>query len=338
MAEQQIVRGSTTLSVVTSGATLSATLEATKTLVQSISGGMVVSADWTEDGPVIYPDVRSSNTTANITAFQKVDWYYDNVLITGEDSRFEITTYRVGSVDLPALRIKANLGLEMESRKRVFAEMSVDAGGYTDTVTASTEVSRENVSASTYIPEIAMTNGGVVTTDVPEITLAANLYQGGQPVSGYTAEWYKVVANDTVGEEDGLEPLGKSGTSITLTKDDIDLMQTILVLYKVGGLTKATATADVRDETDPYEMLFEHSNAGGVVDKVNGCTTTARVVVAHTQEEVAAFKMFAFSLFNGTELIRSQGKGQTNQFKTEYADLRNNNIRYVRLEVEASVS
>lgn len=321
-----------------SGSTLTAYLVSTKSLVQNVTGGTGVNVDWTTDSPIVYPQVRSSASTAFITSFKKTTWYYDNVIITGEDERFEITTYRVGSADLPALKIKANLGLEIESKKLIYCEMTVDAGGYDDTVSADIEVSRQDSSPSTYIGEVGVTNGGVITTEVAEVTLTASLFQGGQGVGAYEVEWMKIVANDTEGEDDGLVSLGKTGKQITLSRDEVDLMQTILARFKVSGSVVASVRVDVRDETDPYEMIFEFSNPGGVVDKTNGCTTTVKVVTAHTTTVIPTFTMYAFALFNGLTKIREQAKSSSNSFKTNYSDLADNNVTELRLEVEASES
>lgn len=337
---ETIVRGSTTVKRLRSAGTLTMYLVSTKSLVQIISGDRVIN-DWTvpEAMPVIYPQARVSTSTSFVTNYKEVRWYYDGVEITEEDERFEITTFRIGTDDIPALKIKANLGLEIQSKKTILCEAIVDAGGYDEYGSANIEVSKQDSSSNTYYGAVDMTFGGVITTNNPEITLSPILYYGGAPVDikKYTVYWYRLVANDDDGIDDGLELIqSTTGQSIILRQDDIDLVQTLYVVFRIGLAKVASTTIEVRDETDPYEIVFEFSNAGGLVDPNTGLDVTVKVITRNTGLLAPIFKQYAFALFNGVTKIRDQDKSTNNIFHVNYSDLSNNNVDSLRVEVEAS--
>lgn len=335
-----IVRGGTTLKRLRSAGTLTMNLISTKSLVQATNGTSVL-VDWTvaSNRPVIYPMTRSSKSTELIYDYVSVKWKYDGVLIADDDIRFDTSkTYTVGSREVPCLIIKANLGLSMTSSKLITCEATMRIDGFNETASADIEVSKMEASPTTYVGEIGMTNGGVISSEADTVTLNATLTQGGNLLSDFDVEWYKVVANDTDGTLDGLERLDKTGKNITLGRGDIDLMETILAKFKVGGTVVDTKSRDLRDETDPYVLDFTYSTPGGYLDEVNGVTTTTKVITRDNRQEVPSFVQFAFSLMNGLTLIRNQAKSTTNSFKTNKSDFDSANVDELYLEVEASES
>lgn len=284
--------------------------------------------DWTdpENSPVVYPLVFSSTSGSPILALGNAKWYYDGTLVTEADERFEITTYRYGgTTDVPALKIKSNLGLSMEEDKVIRCE--VTANGVVS-------VSRRVSSASTYTGEIASDNGAAFSDAITSLSLTANLRYGGQAASDYTVEWYRVVPSDDDGTPDGLESLGKTGKTITVTKDEVNLREVILARFKVSNSVVYEDTLTLVDLSDPYEIIFEHSNPGAIVDETNGLTTTVSVANAVTKEEIPGFDQAAFALYNGTELVRSQEKSSSMSFKTLWSDLDGENVDELNLEVE----
>lgn len=335
-----VVRGGTTIKRLRSAGTLTMNLLSTKSLVQATNGTSVL-VDWTVEAnqPTVYPTVRSSKSTELIYDYVNVVWKYDGSVITEDDSRFDTTkTYTMGAHEVPCLIIKDNLGLSITSSKLITCDATVKVDGFNEVVSSDIEVSTMEASPTTYIGEIGMTNGGVISSEADTITLNTVLTQGGNLISNYEVEWYRVVANDTDGEVDGLEALGKTGKTITLDRNDIDLMETIVAKFKVGESIRSTKSVDVRDETDPYVLIFNHSTPGGYLDEVNGVTTTAQVVTRDNNQEVPLFTYFAFSLMNGLVLVRNQAKSTNNKFKTEKSDFDTGNVDELYLQVEATES
>lgn len=329
------LRGSVTVKRLNTGYTLTTLLEATKALVQEIVGNQP-SVDWTTDGPIIYPLVFTSTSTSPVTSLSGAKWYYDGEEITAEDERFEITTYRYGgTVDLPALKIKSNLGLSMEEDKLIRCEVTATVNGRGITAGGVITVSRRVSSQATYTGEISSDNGSAFSDTVTSLNLTANLRYGGQSVADYTVEWFRVKPSDTDGTPDGLEALGKTGKTITVTRDEVGIREVILArMKKPDGTVALEDTVTLLDLSDPQEITFDHSNPGGLVDETNGLTTTVKVVNAVTKEEIPGFNQAAFALYNGTELVRSQTKSSSMSFKTLWSDLDNENVDELTLEVE----
>lgn len=330
------LRGSVTVKRMNRAWTLTMVLQSTKTLVQEIVGNQPA-VDWTEaeNSPVVYPLVFSSTSSSPILALSNAKWYYDGTLITEADERFEITTYRyAGTTDVPALKIKSNLGLSMEEDKVIRCEVTATVNGSEVTASGVISVSRRVSSASTYTGEIASDNGAAFSDVITSLNLTANLRYGGQAASDYTVEWYRVVPSDDDGTPDGLESLGKTGKTITVTKDEVNLREVVLARFKVSNSVVYEDTLTLVDLSDPYEIIYEHSNPGAIVDETNGLTTTVSVVNAVTKEEIPGFDQAAFALYNGTELVRSQEKSSSMSFKTYWSDLDGVNVDSLTLEVE----
>ena len=140
--------------------------------------------------------------------------------------------------------------------------------------------------------------------------------------------------SDDEGTPDGLESLNKTGKTINITRDEVNNREVVLARFKVSNSVQYEDTITLLDLSDPYEVVFEHSNAGAIVDETNGLTTTVSVVKASSKEEVPEFNQAAFALYNGTELVRSQAKSSQMWFKTLWSDLDGANADYLNLEVE----
>ena len=331
------IRGSVTVKRMNRGWTLTMFLQSTATLVQEIVGNQP-GVDWTvsENSPIVYPTVFSSTSSSVITALSNAKWYYDGVQITEADERFEFTTYRyAGMYDVPALKIKSNLGLSITEDKMIRCEVTATVNGRGITAGGVITVSRRVSSSSTYTGEISCDNGAAFSDTVKSLNLTANLRYGGQSVADYTVDWFRVKPSDTDGTPDGLESLGKTGKTITITSDEVGIREVILArMKKPDGTVALEDTVTIIDLSDPQEIMFNHSNPGGLVDETNGLTTTVSVVNAVTKEEIPGFNQAAFALYNGTELVRSQAKSSTMSFKTLWSDLDNENVDELTLEVE----
>lgn len=333
-----VVRGSTTITRLRQGDSLTASLVSTKSLIQYIEGDSI-SPNWEvlANQPIIYPFVRSSLTTAFITDITNVRWYLDNVLITAEDNRFLLgETYEIGGFHFPSLRVVKNLMLGSTSNKSIRAEFDVETGGFKTELNTTIDVQRLVVSESSYQGEIGVTSGGIITEEIPTVTLNAILLKGGQSVSAFDVEWWKIVAYDTDGEVDGLMELGKTGKEITLSRNDVDLNETILCRFIVGGTVRATATRDLMDLTDPYEMVFALSPMSGICTQTTPVITTPKIVAIDEnglQRDVSGFTRFAFSLYGGTTLIRNQTHLQEGgqSFETKYADFTDGGRNFPKL-------
>lgn len=330
------IRGSVTVKRMNRGWTLTMFLQSTATLVQEIVGNQP-GVDWTvsENSPIVYPTVFSSTSGSAITALSNAKWYYDGVQITEADERFQLTTYRyAGMYDVPALKIKSNLGLSITEDKMIRCEVTATVNGSGVPVNGSIAVSRRVSSSSTYTGEIASDNGAAFSDAITSLNLTANLRYGGAMAADYAVEWYRVSPSDDDGTPDGLESLGKTGKTINITRDEVNNREVVLARYKVGSSVVYEDTITLLDLSDPYEVVFEHSNAGAIVDETNGLTTTVSVVKASSKEEVPEFNQAAFALYNGTELVRSQAKSSQMSFKTLWSDLDGANVDYLNLEVE----
>lgn len=330
------IRGSVTVKRMNRGWTLTMVLQSTKDLSQDIVGNQP-GVDWTvpENSPIVYPTVFSSTSSSVITALGNAKWYYDGVQITEADERFELTTYRyAGMYDVPALKIKSNLGLSITEDKMIRCEVTATVNGSGVSVNGVVAVSRRLSSPSTYTGEIASDNGAAFSDAITSLNLTANLRYGGSIAPDYTVEWYRVKPSDDDGTPDGLESLGKTGKTINITRDEVNNREVILARFKVNNSVQYEDTITLLDLSDPYEVVFEHSNAGAIVDEANGLTTTVSVVKASSKEEVPEFNQAAFALYNGTELVRSQAKSSQMSFKTLWSDLDGANADYLNLEVE----
>ncbi len=99
-------------------------------------------------------------------------------------------------------------------------------------------------------------------------TLVAQIYQGGKPLStpgsDFTYQWYKQDSSQSSGWQ---TLAGKTSSSLTVTKDDVDTYAQYRVVVSHNGNTFSD-TQSVMDIGDPYEV-------GIGVYSDSGCTSSA---------------------------------------------------------------
>ena len=327
-----VVRGSTTVKRLRQGDTLTSMLMSTRSLVQYVNKvNNSVNPDWTIPGlsqPIIYPSIRSNLSTMFITGTNIIDaeWFYDGVKIEAGNPNFTILPNHPGpGGEVPGLKITGNIMQNVTTAKTIRLECKVKSGGAITPVIATIDVQRQEISETTYVGEISAANGGSVTEDNKTETLSGLLMKGGQVVPNYTVQWWRIVGFDTDGEVDGMVNTLKTSdqdTNVTFHADEIHLFETIVAKFFVEGVQVAMASIDIIDLTDPYEMRFTHDPATGIADEGGTVTTWPRVVKVGTDETIASFTKYAFTLRNDLHMIRNQLKGvdDPTSFVTKYSD------------------
>lgn len=270
-----LVRGSRTIKLSKKGDTLTSMLIADKPLVAKYQNGVVVGS-WANaaENRTVYAQVLTSltNTPLSTSQLSAVEWKFNGQVISDEDVRFEKTTFNIGSTQVPALKIKADIMNSIETTSSIEFNANAYTGGYTTSITALINVAKENISANTYSAHIIDVNGrgATITSLYPTVTLKVILEKGGVPTTtGITYQWYlstldsaKDLANDSVADNRMLLP-GETADTLTLSADDIATFDTYSVdVFEAGQLVK-TAMMSVRDETDSLELQY---NVAGVED------------------------------------------------------------------------
>ena len=128
----------------------------------------------------------------------------------------------------------------------------------------------KSVTLQLYAPK-----GYLITKDVPEVTLETFAYDGSQPITEATFEWYSLT-NDV-----WTIISGATGTSLTLNKDSI--LKSNVYKCKMTYKDKTyESTATVEDKTDIYESIMcISSNARG-----NNCYWVLYTLVYTDAEEI----------------------------------------------------
>lgn len=316
------VRGQIVITAMSEGDTITAKLQETKPLVQYIKGS-TPSPNWAtevSERPVIYPYVMSTLSTGVITAVTNAEWFFNDTKITFPSSDFDSITQSMGSSGtVPALRIKNNIMLAMTSDKSIRGSFDVLTGGVTTRITLTIDVRRQITTSTGYDAILDADRGGIIDSANTSLQVRAILRQGGSIVTGFTVDWYKFVANDTDGTNDGETPLGKTGNPITILKDDIELMETIFARFKVGSTVVATAIYTIHDFSDPFEMIF--TNSASRVTPTTPVITTVKIISRGdlTATPRPEFTQYAFSLRKGLTEVRAKARG-TNTFTTNFSD------------------
>lgn len=271
----EIVRGSRTIKLGKKGDTISSSLIADKPLVAKYQNNVAVGS-WVNaaENRIVYAQVLTSltNTPLSTTQLTAVVWKFNGQVIANTDARFEKTTYSIGSIQVPALKIKADIMNGIDTTSSIEFNANAYTGGYTTAITALINVMKENISVNTYSAYIIDANGrgATITTTYPTVALKAILEKGGIALTtGITYQWYKStldesldLANDSVADNRMLLP-GKTAQTLTLTAADIQTYDTYLVdIFESGQLVK-TAMMSVRDETDSLELMY---NVEGIED------------------------------------------------------------------------
>lgn len=271
----ELVRGSRTIKLSKKGDTISSSLIADKPLVAKYQNGVVVGS-WANEAEhrIVYAQVLTSLTNTPLSTIQltNVVWRFSGSVILDTNTKYEKTTYNIGYVQVPALKIKADIMNNYDTTNSI--EFSADAytGGYTTAISALINVAKENISANTYSAYILDSNGrgATITTTYPTVILKAMLEKGGIVVTtGLTYQWYKStldeaedLANDPVRDNRQLLP-DKTAQTLSLTANDIQTYDTYIVdIFENGQLVKSTMMS-VRDETDSLELMY---NVQGIED------------------------------------------------------------------------
>lgn len=131
----------------------------------------------------------------------------------------------------------------------------------------------EDLKSTTF--QLYAPKGYLITKDVPEVTLETFAYDGSQPITGATFEWYNLV-NDVWTVISGV-----TGTSLTLNKSSVlkSNVYKCKMTYQ-GEVYESTAT--VEDKTDIYEsVMCISSNTRG-----NNCYWVLYTLVYTDAEEI----------------------------------------------------
>ena len=342
MGDNRIVaRGSTTLKRVRNAGTVSMNLINLGTSLTQYISGSTPNPDWTQEGshPIVIPLTRYSRYSDPIFEYNKVDWFYDGQPIADDDARFDKTkTQSYMDHEIPCLIVKANLGLDITSSKLIACVGTVTIDGILNQASADIPVKRQESSESTYIGELTLpADKPAFSSTIDTLPISAQLMKGGDSVSNFTVGWYRLVANDTDGVDDGLEELGKTGNPITISKNEVDLREVIVAKFIVESLGVVdTKMLVIEDLSDPYEMVYEYdTQVDGVLDETNGITTTVKVIHRDSKIVDERFKFFAFELMNGIERINGS-KGASNSYKVTKDDFDKAKSDELTLEIEAS--
>ncbi|WP_158962602.1 cupredoxin domain-containing protein [Myroides fluvii] len=271
----ELVRGKRTIKIGKKGDTISSSLIADKPLVAKYQNGVVVGS-WVNEAEqrTVYAQVLTSltNTPLSTTQLTNVVWRWNGVVIGGSSSNFEKTTYNIGSIQVPALKIKKDIMNSIDTTSSIEFSANAYTGGYTTAITALINVVKENISANTYNAYIIDANGrgATITTTYPSVTLKAILEKGGIEVTaGITYQWFKStmdeaedLANDPIADNRMLLP-GKTQQTLTLTASDVQTYDTYICQISENGQLVKSAMMSVRDETDSLELMY---NVEGIED------------------------------------------------------------------------
>ncbi|WP_413513267.1 hypothetical protein [Myroides odoratus] len=271
----ELVRGSRSIKLSKKGDTLTSMLIADKPLVAKYQNGVVVGS-WVNvaEQRTVYAQVLTSltNTPLSTAQLTATVWKFNGQVIEDTDTRFEKITYNIGSTQVPALKIKADIMNNIDTTSSIEFNANAYTGGYTTAISALINVTKENISANTYNAYIVDANGrgATITTTYPSVTLKAILEKGGiATTTGITYQWYKStldeaedLANDPIADNRMLLP-GKTQQTLTLTAADIQTYDTYIVEISENGQLVKSATMSVRDETDSLELMY---NVEGIED------------------------------------------------------------------------
>lgn len=281
------VSGSFYIDMIIDGDSAQGNIRSTKPLVQMYNpnGGACV-PDWTTaaNQPTIYPVMRSGNTNEIkqvVTDSEK--WYYNSVEITFNASGlssapayvaglFQKTTYNVGSVTMPALKIVGNLanGSNMDADS-IRMTGKIEASGHMLDFESEIPIAISEFTDAAYNGFIYVEHGGIIGDVNTSETMTVKLYLGPTEVEqgGYTVQWRKLPSTE----------IYSTNKSVTLTAKDIDSRNMFICEFMVGGLIVATAFIEISDETDPY---FADVAWDGPTTLAEGVTITGQCRIKKT--------------------------------------------------------
>lgn len=326
------VGGSWFCGMVVDGDNISGNIRSTKPLVQMFQPGTgKCIPDWSvaANQPVIYPVARSQNEGTIKPIVAGTDkWYYNGVLVTFNASnvatapavianKAKKVTYNNGSVSVPALQIMGNLaGSSNMDADIIRLEGDVEASGHTLAFNSDISLAISEYSDSTYSGFLYITNGGIVDSEHPSVSVTPKLYKGGsEVVSGYTLKWYKMPSTASF----------STANTVSITANDIDSRLTLRCEFIVAGIVVTEALAELSDETDPFFIVSEFSGPSqltstGATSSVNISYKVKRV---GTGEVITGFSFVTVTTGVKGQAITLKNVPTSAGCKVTYEDVRN---------------
>ncbi len=226
-----------------------------------------VSPDWSvaANQPVITPQVTSARTM-DVTLSNHLWKYNGDTLVFNGATSGDWTTDSTGKFQLNsttgALKIIQNLASKTNvAADTLLYSCTAKSGGVDYDLAKSVDIQIQNVGASSYYGLITATTEQISKT-VTSTTIYTTLYLGATEQTGYSVKWYK---------DDELWTT-KSGTSIQVTRSDVDGTQLIIAeFYKSSTDTVPVYRAGIRiiDTSDDYQIQHRFINASGTTVDAN---------------------------------------------------------------------
>ncbi|EHO13850.1 hypothetical protein [Myroides odoratimimus] len=340
-----IVRGSLTLSVVKKADSLTMRLIAPIPLVAKYSNDSIFDS-WTDpkNHREVYVQCLSaiSSFPLSVNVMSQRVWKWNGQVIDEKDSRFEFFNYTIGSVQVPALRIKADIMNGINTASFIEFSAKISSGGFEYSMHSNIEVNRESVSPNTYRSYILDQNnrGAVITQSNQTVTLVAILEKGGREVmTGLSYQWSKVtldskmdLLNDNVADFRMTIP-GATAKTYTVTRDQVDTTAMFQCEIKENGIVVGSAMIEVRDETDPLDILYETNIPFDAVDEEQTLIVTPKVVIMGTSTSAPGTWTYSYqkAKMNGTNI---GAKATGAKYNISYEDI-NSNGSNILLFIEA---
>lgn len=340
-----VVRGSLTLSVVKKADSMTMRLIAPVPLVAKYNDGNVFDS-WSEakNHREVYVQCLSASSSfpLSINVMSARVWKWNGQVIAADDSRFEFFEYTIGSVKVPGLRIKADIMNGVNTTSFIEFSAKVSSAGFEYQMHANIEVNRENVSPNTYNAYILdqANRGAVITQSNQTVTLVAVLEKGGKEVTtGLTYQWSQVtldeamdLKNDNVADFRYTIP-GATAKTYKVTRDQVDTTATFVVEIKENGVVVGSAMIEVRDETDPLDIVYDTNIPFDAVDEGQTLTVTPKVVIMGTTTQAPGTWTYSYqkAKING-DLIGNKATGA--KYSITYQDIASNGTN-ILLFIEA---
>ena len=306
------VSGRAHITFVRQGDSISSMLISTKALVQFVNDAGAATPDWTvaANQPVIYPRIVSQLTGTTVTAITSPSWKVDGVALSfgsnskTSDGMYEMTTYAIAGVNVPALKICGNIMASATQNKVISLSCTVTTGGFTTMVAADISVTRSEVSGEVYTGYISATNGGIVDDTNTSTTLTATLMKGGTLVSsGITYKWYYNTPEDTDAEKDNWQPITESTNMLGVSRDQVDTIKVYKCDFVISGSVVASAFFEVRDDSDPLYIISNPNQKEELLSSYQTTITYTPLVRRRGQSKNEAGWSFSYVL--------SDAKGST---------------------------
>lgn len=327
-----LVRGSMTISVVKKADSMTMRLIAPVPLVAKYSNNNIFDT-WTDPNNhrEVYVQCLSamSSFPLSINVMSSRVWKWNGQVITQEDSRFEFFEYTIGSIKVPAIRIKADIMNGVNTTSFIEFSAKVSSAGHEYNMHSNIEVNRENVSPNTYVAYILdqANRGAVITQSNPEVTLVAVLEKGGREVTtGLTYQWSQItldekmdLKNDNVSDFRFTIP-GATAKTYKVTRDQVDTSAMFYVEIKENNIVVASAMIEVRDETDPLDIIYDTNIPPDAIDENQTLIVTPKVVIMGTAQAAPGTWVYSYqkAKSNGS-LIGSKGTGA--KYNITYQDV-----------------